>query len=162
MSSFLNADDDWIEALRRAVWPKLHAPLKKYLGIGAVGTTHENQYAGLVRIEEDVLEEILVDLGFERNAPAYLKSTMDGRVSEGSWALRGEDDEYDLIRGDEQLHVTLYAVRDGGEGRELYAHAELDWQDDPEGHLEETGFRPAPEMISLLMNEHTMVVFEEE
>jgi hypothetical protein len=158
---FLNADDDWIEALRRWLWPKLHPILKRYTGYGAVGSTHESQFAGTVRVNEQTLEEILVDLGFERNAPAYLKSTKDGRVSEGSWALRGEDDEYALIDGDEQLHVTLYEPRDGSEGREVYAHAELDWQDDPVGHLEEESFRPAPEMVTFLMNEHTHLKFKE-
>jgi hypothetical protein len=147
MKFLFDADDDWQEGFRRYWYPRIHAALDSAgdrLGIPlyAVGTTDYNQYVGTVSIDEEVLEEELIALKFERNPIACFKSLPDGRESEGSWVLRSHDDDWDRLERDRQLHVTMFARTDGKPGRELYAHEEQDWQDDPVGHLRGKNYQP--------------------
>lgn len=138
LGSLLNADDDWQEGLRRYWYPKLHG-IATLLGGYSTANVGRKQYVGYVEIDEEVLEIILVDLGFERNPIAALKIDPDGNTSDGSWVLRSHDDEYDVLERDRQLHVTLFQCN---EHVKLYAHNEYDWQDQPVAHLNAEDFKP--------------------
>jgi hypothetical protein len=147
MRFLLDADDDWQEGFRSYAYPKTHnllARIGNLIGtpLYSVGTSGPNQFVGSVPIDEDALELELVALGFERNPVACLKSTRDGRVSEGSWVLRSHDDPNGVLGKKRQLHVTLFKRIDGQDGRDLMAHEELDWQDDPIGHLRGEDYSP--------------------
>lgn len=162
-STLLNADDDWQESLRATWYPRLHPYLVNVGGYG-VGNVSENQYTGKVEINEDALEELLVDLGFERNPIACYKTTEDGRGSEGSWVLLSHNDPGDFVKDGYQLHVTLFERRDGEAGRELYAHHEPDWRQSPIKHLYPAKFPgvtwdtdKAAEYTEQLLNERTYV-----
>lgn len=133
---FLGADDDWQEDFRSYAYPRLHPLLTPFGGYG-VGRVGWNQYVGTVSIDEEVLEEELVALGFERNPIACFKSLPDGRESEGSWALR--DDRLDPNR---QLHITIFERDDGEPGRVVYGHEEYDWRVRPFWHLQGKDFDP--------------------
>jgi hypothetical protein len=137
----IDADDDWQEGFRSYAYPRLHPYLKPFGGYG-VGTVGYNQYVGTVSIDEEVLEEEFVDLGFYRNPIACFKNLPDGRESEGSWALRSRHDQNSRLDPGRQLHVTLFEREDGEPGRELYAHEEYDWQVYPIRHLREVDFDP--------------------
>lgn len=155
---FLNgSDDDWQESLRARLYPKLH-PYLDAVGLYAVGNVSSNQYVGAVSVSEEVFEKELVDIGCRRNPIACLKSTADGRQSEGSWVLLPEDAPDDLdLDSDRQLHFTLFPRRDGEDGREVYAHEEYDWRDRPIAHLrsKDFGIQTGVEMGRNLLNEYT-------
>jgi hypothetical protein len=147
-TSLTGSDDDWIECVRRYLYPRLdpYWPMST-LTIGSDGyvTTIDAQglsdaspgndgpVSGTVDLDEDTLEVALEDIGFLRNPIAALKIHQDGRTSDGSWALLPENDPTGALKGHEQLHVTLFDAPDGG--FDLYAHVETDWRDDPLGHL---------------------------
>lgn len=74
--SLLDANDDWIEALRRWLWPKLH-PLLDPFGGYAVGTAGDDQHVVTLDVGEESFEETLVELGFVRNPIACYKHKVD-------------------------------------------------------------------------------------
>jgi hypothetical protein len=142
MDFLFDANDDWQESLRARLYPKLH-PYLDAVGLYAVGKTPSNQYVGKVGLSEETFEEELEDIGCKRNPIACLKSTVDGRESEGSWVLLPEDTPEDIpMADDRQLHLTLFPRRDGKEGREVYAHEEYDWRDRPIAHIRSKHFAP--------------------
>lgn len=59
LSPYLNSDDDWIEKVRKWLYPRLHPYLKNVGGYG-VGGVYENQYVGTTQLSEDEFEEKLV------------------------------------------------------------------------------------------------------
>lgn len=133
----LDEDDDWIEGFRQYWYPKLHPYLERVGGYG-IGTSPDEQYVGYVDVDEEVIEQELVEIGFVRNPIACLKSTEDGRVSEGSWVLLAEDDVGEFIDDGYQLHVTMFGSGPedaAAAGREFYAHCEPDWRVAPFKHL---------------------------
>lgn len=160
MRFLLDADDDWQERLRRWLYPRLHGVLSL---VGAYGTGHTgyNQFVGTLAEDEEVIEDELCALGFERNPIACFKSLPDGRQSEGSWVLRSHDDPMGYLDRDRQLHVTLFACSDGSDGRELYAHEEFDWQDKPLKHLRAEEFDPqrGADYARLLVDNDTFLTF---
>jgi len=139
MVFFLGASADWIERFRLYWYPRLHPYLERFGGYG-VGTVGYNQYVGHVDEDEEVIEEELVSAGFQRNPIACLKSLPDGRVSEGSWAIRSRTDPTGEINRGMQVHVTFFERDDGEPGREVYAHYEDDWRASPSRHLREVNF----------------------
>lgn len=156
MKFLLDADDDWIETYRQFCYPKLHPILS---GIGpfyAVGTVGKDQHVGNFDVNEETFEEILVDLGFERNPIACLKTDNHDHLSEGSWVLRSHDDTFDLLDKDRQLHVTIFNGK-GGNPLEVYAHNEYDWQDAPWKHLRGKDFRPVEGCTQMeqILDHHT-------
>jgi len=134
-SALTDADDDWMEQVRKTYYPKLHPYLQEVGGYG-VGTVGEGQFVGVIAADEEVIEEELESLGFIRNPIACYKSTRkDDRESEGSWVLLHDADPGEFVDEGYQLHVTLMPRRDGKPGRELYAHHEPDWRQTPFKHL---------------------------
>lgn len=156
--SLLDADDDWIESFRRVWYPRLHPYLTSIPGpvpfysLGHVGPLQD---VGWVSIDEEEFEEILVDLGFQRNPIACFKSDPHDHLSEGSWVLRVRDDEFDLLEPGMQLHITLFAS-DAGD-LEIFAHVEDDWRVSPIAHLRGDNFRPVMGRTHMrsLLDEHT-------
>jgi hypothetical protein len=146
--SLLGSDDDWIEVVRSTLFPILHPYLVKYTSSYGVGTFGEKsaslQFAGRVEVNEELLEEKLVEMGFRRNPVACYKSLHDGRQSEGSWVLLSGDEPegFPPLAHNRQLHLTLFASP-GGKGREMYAHNEIDWRKDAGGHLKAKNWKPA-------------------
>ncbi len=154
MRFLLDADDDWIEVVRRWLFPRLHGVASRF-GAYTIGTTGENQRVCRVLVDEETIETVLVALGFERNPIACFKSLVDGRESEGSWVLRSHDDRFGLLERDRQLHVTLFLPR-YGHGVLVYAHEEYDWQDAPRKHFLGESVDPiigATKMLYLLMEQ---------
>lgn len=139
----LGSDDDWIETVRRSLYPKLHpvlvnSPIPGY-GVGFVG---EKQYvATLTEITEEPFEKELGELGFRRNVLSCFKTNHKDEKSEGSWVLLSQDDPNDRLADDRQLHITLFnhPIRDG---LDVYAHEEYDWRVKPFAHLREKDFAP--------------------
>lgn len=127
-TSWLDSDDDWIECLRRYLWPKLDRVWPH-----STMVVDDSGFVAAVDVCEEVLEGALESLGFIRNPVAALKLHQDGRTSEGSWVLLPEDDPTDSLEDHEQLHLTFFRASNGVV--DLYAHVETDWRDDPIGHL---------------------------
>lgn len=94
--------------------------------------THNNRFVGRVPMPEEEFEEVLHDLGFERNPLASLKSLRSGEVEEGSWRKVGFEES------EMQLHLVLYdgePMRSGDAGYTyLYAHWEYRWDIHPWKH----------------------------
>lgn len=157
--SYLDANDDWQEGLRRRWYPRLH-PLIEPVGGFAVGSVGENQYVGKADEDEEAIEVELDERG-RRNPIACLKELADGRVSEGSWVILHEDSP-ELVESGMQLHITLFVREDGEDGRELYAHYEDDWRVSPFAHLREANFDPAKgiELATEYLNEHTHILLK--
>lgn len=132
--SLLDANDDWIEGVRRWLYPKLHPYLEKFGGYG-IGIVTHNQHVCTLDMGEEELEEELVELGFTRNPMACYKSLDDGSQSEGSWALY-HNERPQIIDEDMQLHVTLF----GEEKVTVYAHYEDSWYASPIDHLNEENY----------------------
>lgn len=140
----IGADDDYIEPFRGYTYPRIHDFLVKYTPAFGTGTVHETQFVGVIEADEDVIEAELDAAGLVRNPLAAYKKASDGREGEGSWVLLPERDPDDYVTDDHrQLHLTLMPRRDDGPGREVYAHDEVDWRDDPLGHLRARNFNPA-------------------
>lgn len=143
--SLVDSDDDWIESFRRTWYPRLHPHLTSFgdkIGVTlyAKGRVHENQYVLTLPAGEETSEEVLSDLGFERNPIAAYKTHPDGRQSEGSWRLRHKDDQYGLVEEGMQLHITFLRNHDVDEYVDVYAHYEDDWMASPLNHLQEKNF----------------------
>lgn len=157
--SLLDADDDWMEGVRRKYLPLIH-PLIEPVGGYSVGTVYGEQYVGKVEESEDVVEEALEERA-RRNPIACLKSLEDGRVSEGSWVVLHGDCP-DLVEPGMQLHITLFQPENDNIGRELYAHYEDDWRSRPLAHLREKNFQPVrgAEMATKFFNERTFLVLD--
>jgi len=155
VEQLLGADDDWIEPLRRWLYPKIHPHLKKYGGYG-IGHVSDVQYVCTIPEGEEHFEEI-IDNHWERNPISSYKTHSDGRESSGSWRLRGKTDPYGLINDEKmQLHVTLFDSSSSSSSDEtsdsvdeasddasqrhtdVYCHQEYDWMVDPRKHLSET------------------------
>lgn len=157
-NSILNSDDDWMESTRSYLYPKIH-PLVKRFGGYSIGKVTEDQYIGYFSEDEESIEGVFVDLGFERNPIAAFKTHSDGRTSEGSWAITSENDPSNRVSYGRQLHITLFE-REDSSGRDLYAHYEDDWRVNPIAHLRCANFSPS-KGVSIgkkLLNERTSVV----
>lgn len=137
MRYLLDADDDWIELLRRFLYPLLH-PLIDGVGGYAVGEVGHDQFVCATDLDEETLEEAMEGEA-RRNPIACFKSLPDGRKSEGSWVLL-HSDVPELVEEGMQLHITLFRREAGGNGREIYAHYEDDWRTRPFDHLNEVNF----------------------
>jgi len=133
---YLGPNDDWMERLRKKLYPILHPYLERYGGY-ALGIVRENQYVGTVELDEDTLEWKLAEHGFVRNPIAAYKTHTDGRESEGSWVLYHAEAPQIVAEG-MQLHITLFAS--GGSGIDLYAHYEDDWRASAFSHLRAKNF----------------------
>lgn len=157
MRRLLDADDDWMEGVRRKWLPRLH-PFIEVVGGYSVGTVYGEQYVGHAFEPEDVVEEALEERA-RRNPIACLKSLEDGRVSEGSWVVL-HDDCPELVEPGMQLHITLFAPENDNIGRELYAHYEDDWRVRPFAHVREENFQPVrgAEMATVFFDEYTFLV----
>lgn len=132
--SLVDADDDWQEGFRRFWYPRLHHVLALFGGYGT-GHVGKAQYVGLLRADEELIEEEMVRAGARRNPLAAYKRLSDGRLSEGSWVFLSDDDPSGRVEEGMQLHITLFERADGEPGREVYAHYEDDWRDSPSAHL---------------------------
>lgn len=137
----LSPDDDWIEKIRRVLYPRLHPILAEYGGYG-VSTVGPDQFVGRIEVDEDELEDRLFEIGFVRNPIAALKSDAGDATSEGSWVLLAADDPENEIEEDRQLHITLMPS-DTGVGLDVYAHNEYDWRVKPRAHLNGKHFNPS-------------------
>lgn len=97
--------------------------------------THNNQFVGRVRMDEESFERVLHDIGFERNPLAALKhlESDQDNYEEGSFRKIGFDDAPDM-----QLHVILYDGANMNEGESdciyVYAHWEYRWDVAPVKH----------------------------
>lgn len=118
--------EDFTNAVRRRVWPKLHYLFEGTFDGYAVSHTTEDEYAMTVRCSEAELEAVLSDLGFSRNPISALKVRLDGNTSEGSWVWR------ESPLDDWQLHVVLHATDEGHV--DVYAHWEYSWITHPYKH----------------------------
>lgn len=162
----LDSDDDWIEATRRKIYPKIHdelVSLGDLIGIRlfATGTVGWNQYVGKFDEDEESIEEELEALSSIRNPIACLKELRDGRLSEGSWVLLHEDYP-ELIEEGMQLHFTLFERDDGQPGREVYAHYEDDWRVSPIAHLrgENWDVKHGVKIAGEVFNDSTFLVLQ--
>ena len=135
-----NHNHDYIEKFRQVLYPKLHPYLKKFGGYG-VGTVSETQYVASLPADEELIEEVLWNYGWQRNIIASYKTHEDGRDSEGSWRLRGVDDDYGIATNpDKQLHITLFNNTENPDHIDVYCHYEYDWTRKPLKHLREVEF----------------------
>lgn len=124
-----DADDDWIEDLRRLV--------------PVVGDVYPEQHVrSLPKTTVEEFEKELEEAGFRRNWLAYYKR-FDAPVSKhnlgsdksaGSWTLK------DGLLADYQLHITLFPHIEGGVA--VYAHLEYNALKHPLKHLQEERFSP--------------------
>lgn len=122
VTSHITHRDDWINNLRRALFPKLDKILEKY-GLFAVKELDKTELAVSSKFNPDAIEKVLEQsLGFTRNFASSLKVTPDGTKAKSSWALRESNFElfpdYLAFR---QLHITLVET---DEGTDIYAHEE--------------------------------------
>ncbi|MFC5970706.1 hypothetical protein ACFPYI_05105 [Halomarina salina] len=131
---------DFVNALRRHVWPSLHRLFEPFGGYAVMHTTEE-EYAMTVHCSEGTLERILdEELGFSRNPLSALKVRVDGNTSEGSWVWR------ESPLADWQLHLVLHVVDDAvdedreGEAVDVYAHWEYSWLTHPLKHYATRGY----------------------
>ncbi|SEL16873.1 hypothetical protein SAMN04488691_103153 [Haloferax larsenii] len=159
LKHLLDSDDDWIETVRRVLYPWLH-PYLSLLGGYSVGHVGFDQYVYHFDEDEEAIEDELVAVGGERNPIACLKSLPDGRVSEGSWRFTHATDPTGLVEPGMQLHLTLFERDDDEPGRELYAHYEDDWMASPSGHLSGARFSPSKgvQLATELIDNHTFLV----
>ncbi|WP_254537240.1 hypothetical protein [Halomarina litorea] len=118
--------EDFVNAVRRRVLPRLHYLFEGTFGGYAVSPTTEGEYALTAHCSEEELEAALRDIGFSRNPVAALKVRVDGNTSEGSWVWRRS------LLADWQLHVVLHATDEGHV--DVYAHWELSWVRHPYAH----------------------------
>ncbi|MFC7199500.1 hypothetical protein [Halospeciosus flavus] len=155
----LDSDDDWIETVRRVLYPRLHPYLVPFGGYG-VGTTTLNQYVAHLDEDEEAIEEELVAAGGERNPIACFKTLPDGRLSEGSWRFTHATDPTGRVEPGMQLHITLFERDDGLPGREVYAHYEDDWMADASGHLKGANFSASKGVsyATVLFDNHTYLI----
>lgn len=121
------AERDRFERERREliVNPKFQRAFEDLMGYNPLYELEEPAaYVGTVRADsgnaEEQVERWLEQVGFRRNAIAYLKfrtRNTEREYEQGSWTFRRE------IEADKQLHVRLF---DGAEPRtvDLYAHRE--------------------------------------
>jgi hypothetical protein len=91
---------------------------------------------------EEEFEKELVEMGFERNPLASLKTLAStGEVEEGSWRKVGYEGE----DSDMQLHIILYDGNKMPDAKTdhvyLYGHFELRWDTDPYGHYRAHDYR---------------------
>lgn len=107
-------EHDWIERVRRAIWPKL----------GLSGYVGPKQYVGHLLIDVEEFEAVLHRAGVIRNAPAYYKRNQDGQQSVGSWVYLP-----DGYFGTWQEHLTLFP------DDVLAVHKEYNWRRHPVKHL---------------------------
>jgi len=157
--NLLNSNDDWIEGVRRYLYPKLN-PYLKPVGGYSLGKVTESQYVGVLEEDEDTIERGLDDM-CRRNPIAALKELNDGRVSEGSWVILHEDNP-DLVEKGMQLHFTLFELQDGSRGREVYAHYEDDWRTSWLAHLRSMNLSASEgvDLATEYFNEHTFFVLK--
>lgn len=129
---------DYWEGVRNWVVPKLGLIsqwIEDFTGkhYYVTATTHNNQFVGRVPMNDESFEEVLHDLGFERNPLAVLKTLEDGEPEESSWRKVGYDEHPDM-----QLHVILYdgeRIESGDAGYTyVYAHWEMRWDVAPLTH----------------------------
>lgn len=134
----MSPQSDWIEAVRRWLYPRLHAYLKKFGGYG-VAKVYDNQFVGSSFFSEDKIEiQLYRKANARRNAvSAYKTHYPSGRASEGSWRITHEAYP-NLIPEGMQVHITLFQRNDGEPGRDIFAHLEDDWEASPIDHLKET------------------------
>ncbi|ELY50056.1 hypothetical protein [Natronolimnohabitans innermongolicus] len=125
--------EDFVNAVRRSVWPQIHYLLAGTFDGYAVSHTTAEEYALTTHCTEERLEEILAELGFSRNPIASLKVRMDGNTSEGSWVWRASP------LADMQLHVVLHEV-ENTEKVDVYAHWECSWIRHPYKHYVARGY----------------------
>jgi hypothetical protein len=119
--------EDFVNAVRRRVWPQIHYLLDGTFGGYAVSHTTEDEYAMTVHCSEARLERALnEELGFSRNPISALKVRLDGNTSEGSWVRR------ESLFADWQLHLVLHATDEGHV--DVYAHWEYSWITHPYKH----------------------------
>lgn len=159
MKFLLNSDDDWIEKVRRYLYPRLHPYLQKFGGFG-IGKLREKQYVTTVKISEEELEKELVKIGFERNPIAAYKSRyLDDGKSEGSWRLLPGSDPIGGIEKDKQLHITLFDPGSNSGIIDIYAHYEYNWEHRPGDHLdaEEYNTEWAVDYTDRLINEYSYI-----
>jgi hypothetical protein len=137
-------DQDWIERLRLWLIPKLGRAVQ-YLNhrddssLYVAYELHNKEFVGRVDMPEEEFEERLVDMGFERNPIAALKTNSAGETEEGSWRKVGFENH-----PNRQLHVILFdgdAMNDAPTGSVyIYAHWELRWDTDPVDHYKGVGY----------------------
>lgn len=159
MKFLLNSNDDWIEQIRRYLYPKLHPILKKFGGFG-IGKLREKQYVTTVKISEEELEKELVDIGFERNPiAAYKTRYLDDGKSGGSWRLLPNSDPEGGIEAEKQLHVTLFRSNHPEGKVDIYAHYECNWEKRPRDHLDAVDYDTewAVDYTQRLINEYSYV-----
>lgn len=147
--SLLSPDDDWIEAVRRWLYPRLDTiwPMGSML-LDADG------YVTTIHASPELVELELAHCEFVRNPVASFKIHPDGRKSVGSWVLLPPDAPDGTLEPDEQLHLTLVPTSNGGV--DVFAHVETDWRDDPYGHLTDGGsYERADDLLHSLLTTNT-------
>lgn len=122
VSTHITHRDDWINNLRRVVFPKLDDYLEEH-DLFAVKQLNEKELAISSKFGYNHIEKVLeTNLGFTRNIASSLKVTPDGVKARSSWALRESSysfiPDYLALR---QLHVTLVET---DTGTDIYAHEE--------------------------------------
>ncbi|QLG48977.1 hypothetical protein [Natrinema halophilum] len=125
--------EDVVNAFRRSVLPQLHFLLRGTFGGYAVSHTTADEYALTAHCSEEIIEDILEEMGFARNPIAALKVRMDGNTSEGSWVWRPSR------FADEQLHIVLHDLENQS-GVDVYAHWECSWVRHPYRHYVARGY----------------------
>lgn len=83
----LGADDDYWEAIRAQVLPRLDK-IAQGSGFYAENQSSEDEYAAIVSTDIEDLEVILEDNGMHRNPLSGLKTSPHGVSESGSWAYR--------------------------------------------------------------------------
>lgn len=83
--SFLGADDDYWEIIRRSLLPTIDKIGKEY-GLYAKTTTTTREYAGYVEMGEEKFEMEIQKAGYFRQPLSSLHENSKGWIEDGSWA----------------------------------------------------------------------------
>lgn len=141
LQSKLGPGDDWIETLKLKIYLILDPILSKH-GFELIRKKGIEEYIYSTHITPDEVEEVLMSCGYERNVAANKKYR---ELPDGSKQYEVGSMKYRYPDSDQQHHVYIfpgqYYVCD------IYGHKETDWQEDPEGHMEDPQIDGDPDEI---------------
>lgn len=163
-----NPTSDILERVRRFAIPKLGV-LVNYINehtgqdLYVEGPTTPSQFVGRVEMSEEEFEEVLEEMGFQRNPLASLKThTRTNEIEEGSFRWLGTQQPPWTADYDDrfQLHVIIYdgkLVPDADVGETyVYAHWEYRWDTDPIKHYRSVDWdaEQGVEMMQRFLDSH--------
>lgn len=142
----MNHASDYWESIRRIVIPKIGKVVQAFneryrQNLYVTGKSRNQELVGRVPMGEEEFEEVLSELGFERNPLASLKTRRGDEIEEGSFRKI-----YPSEYPEWQLHVVIYdgsQINNANTGETfVYAHWEYRWDVHPWKHYRGHDFNP--------------------